>query len=103
MDIHMLYGVSVRLLILTPFSLPETSVRYLQSNTAISAKRPGISRTIFAVSLVIVAVAAGLGGYFSYGLLHPSPVLTLTGSGSTLVYPLMSAWASNYNSLHSSV
>ena len=66
-------------------------------------RRGGISRTIFVISLVIVAVAAGLGGYFSYGLLHPSPVLTLTGSGSTLVYPLMSAWTSNYNSMHSNV
>lgn len=75
----------------------------MQSNAAISARRPGISRTIFAVSLVIVAVAAGLGGYFTYGFLHPTPVLTLTGSGSTLVYPLMSSWATNYNTMHSNV
>src|SRR5438132_14353338 len=66
-------------------------------------RRGGISRTIFVISLVIVAVAAGLGGYFSYGFLHPPPVLTLTGSGSTLVYPLMPPWRSNYNSMPSNV
>ncbi len=66
-------------------------------------RRGGISRTIFIISLVIVAVAAGLGGYFTFGFLHPTPVLTLTGSGSTLVYPLMSSWATNYNNMHPSV
>jgi phosphate transport system substrate-binding protein len=75
----------------------------MSATTGAIVRRGGISRTIFVISLVIVAVAAGLGGYFSYGFLHPSPVLTLTGSGSTLVYPLMSAWASSYNSMHSSV
>lgn len=76
----------------------------MQSSTGISARRPGISRTVFAVSLVLVAVAAGLGGYFSNALLNPvTPTLQLSGSGSSLVYPLLSTWTTNYNKLHSNV
>lgn len=74
-------------------SVPEQIVR-----------RGGISRTIFVVSLVIVAVAAGLGGYFGNALLHPSaPTIELTGDGSSLVYPLLSQWTSNYHGSHSNV
>lgn len=74
-------------------SVPEQIVR-----------RGGISRTIFVVSLVIVAVAAGLGGYFGNALLHPSaPTIELTGDGSSLVYPLLSQWTANYHGSHSNV
>lgn len=74
-------------------SVPEQIVR-----------RGGISRTVFVVSLVIVAVAAGLGGYFGNALLHPSaPTIELTGDGSSLVYPLLSQWTSNYHGSHTNV
>src|SRR5207302_10495679 len=65
-------------------------------------RRGGISRTIFIISLVEVTVVAGLGGYFTNALLHPRvPTIELNGDGSTLVYPLPSAWSSNYNKSHS--
>src|SRR5690349_16714769 len=74
-------------------SVPEQIVR-----------RGGISRTIFVISLIVVAVAAGLGGYFGNALLHPStPTIELTGDGSSLVYPLLSQWTSNYDASHSGV
>lgn len=74
-------------------SVPEQIVR-----------RGGISRTIFVVSLVVVAVAAGLGGYFTNSLLNPGvPTIQLSGAGSSLVFPLLSQWTSNYHGLHSNV
>src|SRR6266699_2064320 len=74
-------------------SVPEQIVR-----------RGGISRTVFVISLVVVAVAAGLGGYFTNAFLNPgTPTLQLSGSGSSLVYPLLSQWTSNYHGLHSNV
>jgi len=74
-------------------SVPEQIVR-----------RGGISRTVFVISLVVVAVAAGLGGYFTNAFLNPgAPTLQLSGSGSSLVYPLLSQWTSNYHGLHSNV
>src|SRR5438874_7925676 len=67
-------------------------------------RRGGISRTIFIISLVVVAVVAGLGGYFTNAFLHPGvPTIELNGDGSTLVYPVLSAWTSNYNKLHTNV
>src|SRR2546430_14090916 len=67
-------------------------------------RRGGISRTIFIISLVVVAVVAGLGGYFTNAFLHPGvPTIELNGDGSTLEYPVLSAWTSNYNKLHSNV
>src|SRR5437016_14092603 len=67
-------------------------------------RRGGISRTIFVISLVIVAVAAGPGGHFTNALLHPgAPTIELTGDGSSLVYPLLSQWTSNYDGSHSNV
>ncbi len=74
-------------------SVPEQIVR-----------RGGISRTVFVISLVVVAVAAGLGGYFTNAFLNPGTLtLQLSGSGSSLVYPLLSQWTSNYHGLHSNV
>ncbi len=67
-------------------------------------RRGGISRTVFVISLVIVAVAAGLGGYFTNAFLNPgTPTIQLSGAGSSLVYPLLSQWASNYHGLHSNI
>src|SRR5467141_4293669 len=67
-------------------------------------RRGGISRTIFVISLVIVAVVAGLGGYFTNAFLNPGvPTIQLSGAGSSLVYPLLSQWTSNYRGLHSNV
>jgi phosphate ABC transporter phosphate-binding protein len=67
-------------------------------------RRGGISRTVFAISLVIAVVAAGLGGYFTNALLNPgTPTIQLSGSGSSLVYPLFSQWTSTYDGLHSHV
>ena len=67
-------------------------------------RRGGISRTVFIISLVIVAVAAGLGGYFTNAFLNPgTPTIELTGDGSSLVYPILSQWTSNYHGLHSNV
>jgi phosphate transport system substrate-binding protein len=74
-------------------SVPEQIVR-----------RGGISRTVFVISLVVVAVAAGLGGYFTNAFLNPGvPTIQLSGAGSSLVYPLLSQWTSNYHGLHSSI
>src|SRR5438309_11005033 len=67
-------------------------------------RRGGISRPIFIISLVAVAVVAGLGGYFTNAFLHPGvPTIELNGDGSTLVYPVLSEWTSNYNKLHTNV
>jgi len=67
-------------------------------------RRGGISRTIFVVSLVVAVVAAGLGGYFINAFLNPpAPTIELTGDGSSLVYPLISQWTSNYHALHPNV
>ena len=67
-------------------------------------RRGGISRTVFVIGLVIVAVVAGLGGYFTNAFLNPGvPTIQLSGAGSSLVYPLLSQWASNYHGLHPNV
>ena len=67
-------------------------------------RRGGISRTIFVISLVVAVVAAGLGGYFINSFLNPTaPTIELTGDGSSLVYPLLSQWTSNYHGLHSNI
>lgn len=56
------------------------------------------------ISLVVVAIVASLGGYFTNAFLNPgTPTLQLSGSGSSLVYPLLSQWTSNYHGLHSNV
>ncbi len=36
-------------------------------------RRGGISRTVFVVSLVLVAAISGASGYFIQGILHPAP------------------------------
>ena len=57
----------------------------------------GISRSVFIISLVIVGAASGATGYFVPGLLKQSSnVITLTGAGSSFVFPFLSAADANY-------
>ncbi len=67
-------------------------------------RKGGISRTVFVVSLIVVAVAAGLSGYFIPGLFKSSTsTTTLNGAGSTFVYPLILAVDSNYSRINPSI
>lgn len=67
-------------------------------------RRGGISRTIFVVTIIVVAAASGLTGYFGYSLTHPAPpVTTLNGAGSTFVNPLITAINQNYSRINTSV
>ena len=64
----------------------------------------GISKALFIVSLVIVAAASGVAGYFVPGLLkQSSSVITINGAGSSFVFPLMSAIGANYTSSNPNV
>lgn len=66
-------------------------------------RRGGISRSVFIISLVIVAAASGVTGYVVQGILHPAPpVVTLNGAGSTFVAPLISAINTNYTGINPS-
>jgi phosphate transport system substrate-binding protein len=67
-------------------------------------RKGGISRTIFVISLVIVAAISGLTGYFLPGLFHAtSSTTTLNGAGSTFVYPLISAMNTNYTKINPNI
>ena len=67
-------------------------------------RKGGITGTVFVISLIIVAAGAGLGGYFLNAILHPGiPTTELSGAGSSLVYPILQTWTSNYHSLHSNI
>src|SRR5713101_950377 len=58
----------------------------------------GISKTLFILSLVVVAAASGVSGYFVAGFLKPSqPSIVLTGAGATFPYPFLSAVSINYS------
>ena len=64
----------------------------------------GITKTIFVISLIIVGVAGGLVGYFVPPLLKQSrSVITLNGSGSTFVQPLLNAIDTNYTAANPGV
>ena len=81
-------------------------LRWIRMSTAPGAivRKSGISRTVFVISLVIVAVASGFGGYFIPGLFHSSSsTLTLNGAGSTFVYPLISAMDTNYSKINPNI
>jgi phosphate ABC transporter phosphate-binding protein len=76
----------------------------MQSTPAAIVRKGGISRTVFVVSLIVVAVAAGLSGYFIPGLFKSSgSTTTLNGAGSTFVYPLILAINSNYSNINSNI
>jgi len=64
-------------------------------------RRGGISRTVFVISLVIVAVVSGATGYFLPGFLTPGKTtITINADGATFPYPFLSAVASNYTASH---
>ncbi len=64
----------------------------------------GISKTIFIVSLVVVASVSGLSGYFAAGFFKPSLSTTiLNGAGATFPYPFLSAVSVNYSRSNPSV
>jgi phosphate ABC transporter phosphate-binding protein len=64
----------------------------------------GISKSIFVISLVIVAAASGLAGYFVPGLLkQSSSVITLNGAGASFPFPLLSAMNANYTAANPNV
>lgn len=67
-------------------------------------RKGGITGTVFVISLIIVAAGAGVGGYFLNAILHPgTPTIQLSGAGSSLVYPILQTWTSNYHNLHSNI
>jgi phosphate transport system substrate-binding protein len=67
-------------------------------------RKGGITRTVFVISLIIVGAGGGLGGYFLNAILHPgTPTIELSGAGSSLVYPILSTWTSNYHGIHSNI
>jgi len=64
----------------------------------------GISKTIFILSLVIVAAISGVSGYFIAGVLKPSQsTIILNGAGATFPYPFLSAASINYSRTNPSV
>jgi phosphate ABC transporter phosphate-binding protein len=68
-------------------------------------RKGGISKTIFILSLVVVAAASGVTGYAVAGILKPSSssTITLSGAGATFPYPFISAVITNYSRLASNV
>jgi phosphate transport system substrate-binding protein len=70
-------------------------------------RRPGISRTIFIIALVVVAAVSGVTGYLVNGILNPPavgpPSETLNAAGATFPYPFLSAVASNYSRIHPNI
>jgi len=64
----------------------------------------GISKSIFIITLVIVAAVSGVAGYFVPALLKPSSsVIAINGAGSSFVFPLLSAVDANYTAANPSV
>ena len=64
----------------------------------------GISKSVFIISLVIVAAASGVAGFFTPGLLkQSSSVITINGAGSSFVFPLLSAIDANYTASNPNV
>jgi len=67
-------------------------------------RKPGISRTIFILGIVIAAGVSGVTGYLVNGYFHPAPPgETLNGAGATFPFPFLSAVATNYSRIHSNV
>jgi phosphate transport system substrate-binding protein len=76
----------------------------MSANPGAIVRRGGISRTIFVISLVVVAAASGLTGYFLPGFFKSSSsTVTLNGAGSTFVYPLIAAMDTNYTKINSNI
>ena len=67
-------------------------------------RRGGISRTVFIISLVVVAAVSGVSGYIIQGILHPAPpTITLNGAGSSFAFPFFTAVDANYSRINSNV
>src|SRR5207247_9919323 len=67
-------------------------------------RRGGISRTVFVVSLVLVAAISGASGHFIHGILHPAPsAITFVGTGSSSANPLITAINANYSNINATV
>ncbi len=74
------------------------------TSTEIIRRKPGISRVIFIISLIVVAGVSGVTGYLVNGYLHPTPTgLTLNGAGATFPFPFLSAVSSNYSRVHNNI
>src|SRR5215472_15341425 len=77
------------------------------ANNQIVPRRPGISRTIFIISIIIAGGVSGVTGYLVNGYLHPAPVgpplETLNGAGATFPYPFLSAVSTNYSRIHPNI
>jgi phosphate transport system substrate-binding protein len=79
----------------------------LTGSSEIMQRRPGISRSIFIIALVIVAAVSGVTGYLVNGYLHPAasgpPNETLNAAGATFPFPFLSAVATNYSRIHPNI
>ncbi len=77
------------------------------SSPDVIQRKPGISRTIFIIGIIIAAGVSGVTGYLVNGYLHPVPVgppnETLNGAGATFPYPFLSAVATNYSRIHPNI
>ena len=73
------------------------------SQDVFSRKASGVGRTIFVVSLIVVAIASGVGGYYSGGGFTTAGPTTLNGAGATFVYPFMSTVAAYYTAANPNV
>jgi phosphate ABC transporter phosphate-binding protein len=64
----------------------------------------GITKSIFIISLIIVAAVSGVAGYFIPGLLkQSSSVITINGAGSSFIFPFLSAVDANYTASNPNV
>ena len=77
------------------------------ASSEIIQRKPGISRTIFILGIIIAAGISGVTGYFVNGYLHPAPTgppaETLNGAGATFPFPFLSAVATNYSRIHPNI
>ena len=68
-------------------------------------RKGGISKTLFIISLVVVAAASSVTGYAVAGILKPSSssTISLSGAGATFPYPFISAAITNYSRVNPDV
>jgi phosphate transport system substrate-binding protein len=69
----------------------------MSTSKEVVIRTTGVSKSIFIISLIIVAAVSGVAGYFVPGLIRQSSsVITINGAGSSFVFPLLSAVDANY-------
>jgi phosphate transport system substrate-binding protein len=73
------------------------------SQEVLIRRASGISRTIFVIGLIAVATASGVGGYYFGGGFTNAGPITVSGAGSTFVYPFMSTLAAYYTATNPNV